>query len=107
MNIASTILAGFQDDLVVLFGETLGWVVGHSIPAAALATIVLAIRERNHIIQRSGFGKNELLDLGVFLLLTLSLFYIYTNVFAFETIASLALGATSSLSIRWMVTVLG
>ena len=50
----------------------------------------VAIRERNHIIQRSGFGKNELLDLGVFLLLTLSLFYIYTNVFAFETIASLA-----------------
>ena len=76
MNIASTILAGFQDDLVVLFGETLGWIVGHSILAAALATIVLGIKERDHIIQRSGFGKNEILDLGVFLLLTLSLFYI-------------------------------
>ena len=107
VNIASTILAGFQDDLVVLFGETLGWIVGHSILAAALATIVLGIKERDHIIQRSGFGKNEILDLGVFFLLTLSLFYIYTNTFHFESVASLALGATSSLSIRWMVTVLG
>ena len=80
VNIASTILAGFQDDLVVLFGETLGWIVGHSILAAALATIVLGIKERDHIIQRSGFGKNEILDLGVFLLLTLSLFYIHEHI---------------------------
>ena len=107
VNIASIILAGFQDDLVVLFGETLGWVVGHSILAAATATIVLGIKEREHIIQRSGFGKNDMLDLGAFLLLTLFLFYIYTNTFHFESIASLALGAISSLSIRWLVTVLG
>ena len=107
VNIASTILAGFQDNLVVLFGETLGWIVGHSILVAALATIILAIKERDHIIQRSGFGRNEILDSGVFLLLTLSLFYIYTSIFHFESIASLALGATSSLSIRWMITVLG
>ena len=107
VNVASTILAGFQDDLVVLFGETLGWVVGHSILAAATATIDLGIKERDHIIQRSGFGKNDMLDLGAFLLLTLFLFYIYTNTFHFESIASLALGAISSLSIRWLVTVLG
>lgn len=106
-NIASIILGEFQDDLTVLFGETLGWIVGHMILAAALVTIVLGIKERDHIIKRSGFGKSETLDLGVFLLLTLFLSYIYTNTFHFESMASLALGAASSLSLRWMVVVLG
>ena len=52
-NIASIILGEFQDDLTVLFGETLGWIVGHTILAAALVTIVLGIKERDHIINRS------------------------------------------------------
>ncbi len=107
VDLASTILGGFQDDLVTLFGETLGWIIGHSIIAIIFAVIVLGIRERNHVIENSGIGKNEAFDFGVFLLLTFALHHTFTNTFDFDSMASLGLGIVSALSLRWMVTVLG
>lgn len=107
VDLASTILGGFQDDLVTLFGETLGWIIGHSIIATIIAVVVLGIRERDHVIENSGIGKSEALDIGTFLLLTVVLHYIYTNTFDFDSMASLGLGGASALSLRWLVTVLG
>jgi len=35
------------------------------------------------------------------------LFYIYTSIFEFEPVASLGISLSSSISLRWMVTILG
>ena len=106
-DLASTILGTFQDDLVSVFGDSIGWAVGHAILLATLVAMVFAIRERDHVINNSGLGRTQVFDLGTFLLLTLALFYFYSAVCGFATIPSLIVGATSSLSLRWMVTILG
>ncbi len=107
LDLASTILGSFQNDLVSVFGESIGWFVGHVILLAALLGMVFAIRERDHVINHSGIGRSQAIDLGVFLLLTLVLFYFYGTVCGFASAPSLILGATSSLFLRWMVTILG
>ena len=106
-DLASTILGTFQDDLVSVFGDSIGWAVGHAILLATLVAMVFAIRERDHVIKNSGIGRTQVIDLGTFLLLPLALFYFYSAVCGFATIPSLIVGATSSLSLRWMVTILG
>ena len=106
-DLASTILGTFQDDLVSVFGDSIGWAVGHAILLATLVAMVFAIRERDHVVKNSGIGRTQVIDLGTFLLLTLALFYFYSAVCGFATIPSLIVGATSSLSLRWMVTILG
>ena len=106
-DLASTILGTFQDDLVSVFGDSIGWAVGHAILLVTLVAMVFAIRERDHVIKNSGIGRTQVFDLGTFLLLTLALFYFYSAVCGFATIPSLIVGATSSLSLRWMVTILG
>ncbi len=106
-DLASTILGTFQDDLVSVFGDSIGWAVGHAILLVTLVAMVFAIRERDHVIKNSGIGRTQVIDLGTFLLLTLALFYFYSAVCGFATIPSLIVGATSSLSLRWMVTILG
>ena len=106
-DLASTILGTFQDDLVSVFGDSIGWAVGHAILLVTLVAMVFAIRERDHVIKNSGIGRTQVIDLGTFLLLTLALFYFYSAVCGFAPIPSLIVGATSSLSLRWMVTILG
>ena len=106
-DLASTILGTFQDDLVSVFGDSIGWAVGHAILLVTLVAMVFAIRERDHVIKNSGISRTQVIDLGTFLLLTLALFYFYSAVCGFATIPSLIVGATSSLSLRWMVTILG
>ena len=46
-DLASTILGTFQDDLVSVFGDSIGWAVGHAILLATLVAMVFAIRERD------------------------------------------------------------
>jgi len=106
-DVASLILGKFQDDLVSLFGDSLGWVVGHVILLASIATMVFAVRERDHVIKHSGLDRSLAIDFGTFLLMTLALFYFYSAVCGFGFIPSIAVGATSSLFLRWMVTILG
>ena len=106
-DLASTILGTFQDDLVSVFGDSVGWFVGHSILLATLVATIFAVRERDHIVKHSGLGRSQAYDLTAFILLTLSLFYFYSTVCGFATTPSLIVGATSSLFLRWMVTILG
>jgi len=106
-DLASIVLGTFQGELVSVFGDSIGWFVGHSILLAALATLVFAIRERDHVVKHSGLGRSQAIDFGVFLLLTLALSYFYSAICGFDSIPSLVVGATSALFLRWMVTVLG
>ncbi len=69
--------------------------------------MVFAIRERDHVVKHSGLGRSQAIDFGVFLLLTMALFYFYSAICGFDSIPSLVVGATSALFLRWMVTVLG
>jgi len=69
--------------------------------------MVFAVRERDHVVKHSGLGWSQAFDLKAFILLTLSLFYFYSTVCGFATTPSLIVGATSSLFLRWMVTILG
>jgi len=106
-DIASLVLGGFQDELVSVFGHTLGWTIGHTILFLFLGLMALGIRKREHVINNSGVGRREALDLGGFLILTAALYFVYTTTLDFDSVASWALAATSSLSLRWIVTVLG
>ena len=106
-DLASIVLGTFQGELVSVFGDSIGWFVGHAILLAALATLVFAIRERDHVIKHSGLGRSQAIDFGVSLLLTLALFYFFSAICGFASIPSLVVGVTSALFLRWMVTVLG
>jgi len=106
-DVASIVLGDFQASLTSVFGNSIGWAIGHSIIFICFAAIFFGIRERDHIINNSGIGKRESVDFGVFVLLTLALYFIYTSAFDFASGASWGIAAASSLSIRWMVTVLG
>lgn len=105
-DLASTLLGPFQDELVSVFGDSLGWFVGHAILLVTLVALVVAIRERDHVIKHSGIGRSQAIDFGVFLLLTLSLFYFYSTVCGLASGPSLVVGAISTLFLRWMVTIL-
>ncbi|MFL2974726.1 MAG: hypothetical protein ACJZ42_00180 [Candidatus Thalassarchaeaceae archaeon] len=106
-DLASIMLGTFQGELVSVFGASVGWFVGHAILLAALVAVVFAIRERDHVVKYSGLGRSQAIDFGIFLLLTLSLFYFYGTVCGFASGPSLVFGAISTLFLRWLVTTLG
>tara|TARA_B100000686_G_scaffold88132_1_gene94870 strand:+ start:3282 stop:3608 length:327 start_codon:yes stop_codon:yes gene_type:complete len=107
IDIASIVLGGFQEDLVSAFGNSMGWAVGHLILLVTIGLLVLGLRERDHIINHSGFGRKQARDGIATLSLTIILYYVYTSTFDFDPTASVAISVASSLSLRWMVTVLG
>jgi hypothetical protein len=107
LDFSSIILGGFQDDLTAVFGESVGWAIGHAIIVLGLGAIVIGVRERDHVINHSGIGRSEALDFGIFLLLTFALFFFYSSVSGFAFAPSLAVGAASALFLRWVVTILG
>jgi hypothetical protein len=106
-DLASTILGPFQNDLESVFGDSIGWFVGHAILLATLMAMVFAIREREHVIKHSGLGRSQALDFGTFLILSLVFFYFYSAICGFASGPSLLVAATSSLFLRWMVIILG
>tara|TARA_B100000586_G_C19769817_1_gene285421 strand:- start:14 stop:340 length:327 start_codon:yes stop_codon:yes gene_type:complete len=107
IDLASIVLRGFQDDIISAFGETAGWLIGHLIILGTLVLAVVAIRERDHILNQSGFDRTTLWDALLLVVLTLVLCQTFTSAFGFESVPSLALAAVSAISIRWMVNVLG
>ncbi len=107
IDIASIVLGGFQEDLVLAFGNSMGWAVGHLILLVSIGFLVLGLRERDHIINHSGFGRKQARDGIATLSLTVFLYYIYTSTFGFDPTASVVISVASSLSLRWMITVLG
>ena len=107
VDIASLLLGSFQDSLVSVFGTSIGWAIGHLILLAGAGLAILALKERRHIISNSGLKKQHAWDGIATLLVTIILFYIYTSIFEFEPVASLGISLSSSISLRWMITILG
>ena len=101
------IMGGFQEDLVTVFGANLGWLVGHLIIVGVLALSVITIRDGEKILKHSGMGREMALDIAIFLILSLFLYYLFTSTYSFESTPSIFLAGASSLFVRWMVRVLG
>ena len=107
VNLASVVLGDFQDSLASAFGSTVGWIVGHLILVIVISIAALGIREKDHIIKYSGMNMRMATDSFTILILSIAIFWIYTTSFGFGAGPSIALAATTSLSLRWMVTILG
>ena len=103
VDIASSVLGGFQDSLDAAFGASMGWVIGHLILAGSVALIALAIRNRDHITNQSGFSRDTLVDMTATGAATLVLFAIFTNTFGWPLAPALAIGLAAALSFRWHV----
>lgn len=106
VDIASMILAGFQDDLVSAFGASIGWVFGHIILIFLLISILWIIQNREHIISESGWGYPNLMDISVIIMLTVVQYVIYVNLFDFPSTASGGLSIFWALTLRWHILVL-
>lgn len=104
---ASMLLGGFQDKLVLAFGDSAGWVIGHLILLGVLALAVVAVRERDHILNQSGFDRRGIWDALLVVGLTFVQYLVFTSTFGFDPSASVALAVFSSFAIRWLVNVLG
>ncbi len=107
IDLASLVLMGFQDDLVLTFGDTVGWLIGHLVLLGALTVVVVAIRERDYIFNQSGFDRSTIWDALLVVGLTLMQLQVFTSTFGFDPLASIALAVLSSFMIRWLVNVLG
>ena len=103
VDLASSVLGGFQDSLEAAFGASMGWVVGHLILVGALALIALAIKNRDHITNQSGFSRDTLVDVTSTGAATLLLFAMFTNTFGWPLAPALAIGLAAALSLRWHV----
>ena len=101
VNLAAPVLGGFQDSLDTAFGVTAGWWVGHLLVAGILALSVVALQNRHHITNHSGFGRSTLMDASATLALTAIQYSVFTGMFAWPDGISLVLAAISSLSLRW------
>ena len=106
VDLATPVLGGFQDSLEVAFGHDWGWVVGHAIVLSIAALLVMMVRNRDHIMTESGFGKSHMVDAVGVIALTAFQYVIYTGSLDFPASTSLVLGILGALSLRWMVLVL-
>jgi len=106
INPASFVLAGFQDTLVSAFGPSLGWIIGQLILIFLLISIIWIIQNRNHIVNESGWGYSNLLDISVILILTGAQHIIYTNLLEFPVVSSLGISLFVTMSLRWHILVL-
>jgi len=101
VDVASPVLGGFQDSIVDAFGAAAGWWVGHLLVVGILALSVVALQNRHHIANHSGFGRSTLMDAAATLALTAIQYSVFTGMFAWPDGISLVLAAISSLSLRW------
>ena len=106
VDLATPVLGAFQDTLEAAFGPSWGWVAGHAIVLGIAALAVLVVRNREHVMAESGFGKSEMADAAVVLALIAVQYIFYTGPLEFPEATSIVLGAIGALSLRWMVLVL-
>ena len=106
VDIASLVLAGFQDTLVSAFGASLGWIIGHMIVLFLGLSIIWVIQNRNRIAKESGWGYPNLVDIFVIVLLTVLQYLVYVNLLDFPSTASWGLAIFWTFTLRWHVLVL-
>jgi len=103
VNLAAPVLGGFQDSLDTAFGVTVGWWVGHLFVVGILALSVVALQNRHHITNHSGFGRSTLMDAAATLALTAVQYSVFTGSFGWPGGISLSLSIISALALRWHV----
>jgi hypothetical protein len=101
VDLASPVLGGFQDSLDTAFGITAGWWVGHLLVAGILALSVVALQNRHHIANHSGFGRSTLIDTSATLALTAVQYSVFTGSFGWPDGISLSLSIICALALRW------
>jgi len=101
VDVASPVLGAFQDSIVDAFGAAAGWWVGHLLVVGILALSVVALQNRHHIVNHSGFGRSTLMDATATLALTAIQYSVFTGVFDWPEGVSLALGVICTLTLRW------
>tara|TARA_B100000965_G_scaffold201496_1_gene168223 strand:- start:10996 stop:11322 length:327 start_codon:yes stop_codon:yes gene_type:complete len=106
VDVASMVLGDFQDSLVDVFGSSGGWLVGHAIVLSIATLIVVSIRNRDHIINESGYGREHFSQAIAVVLLTGLQYVFYTGSLGFPGTMSIVLGITGALSALWMINVL-
>jgi len=107
IDIAAMAIPEFQKDLVSVFGENIGWLIGHMILLTAFALVAITISRRNHVISRSGLNKEILQRAFVFSMLTLFLFSMFFWQFDYSNASSIGLAFFSAWALWWSVNVLG
>ena len=101
VDVASPVLGGFQDNIIDAFGAAAGWWVGHLLVVGILALSVVALQNRHHIANHSGFGRSTLMDATATLALTAIQYSVFTGAFDWPEEVSLALGIICALTLRW------
>ena len=106
VDLAQLLLGGFQESLVDVFGLSGGWLVGHAIVLSIVSLIVISIRNRDHIINESGYGREHFSQATAVVFMTGLQYVFYTGSLGFPGTMSLVLGVTGALSAMWMINVL-
>ena len=106
VNLARLLLGGFQESLVDVFGSSGGWLVGHAIVLSIVSLIVMSIRNREHIVNESGYGRKHFYQATAVIFMTGLQYVFYTGSLGFPGTMSLVLGITGALSAMWMINVL-
>jgi hypothetical protein len=101
VDVAAPVLGGFQDSIVDAFGTTTGWWVGHLLVVGILALSVVALQNRHHIANHSGFGRSTLIDAAATLVLTSVQYSVFTASFGWPEGVSLTLSLICALAFRW------
>ena len=106
-DIPSIIFGPLQEDIVIVFGESIGMLIGHLLIIAIISLIVVAYQKRRHVYEKSGFDKNTAIDIFSLLLLSIIQFFIFTSIFGFSQSASVLLAVIGSLLLRWVMYMVG
>ena len=106
VDVASMVLGDFQDSLVDVFGSSGGWLMGHAILISIATLIVVSIRNRDHIVNESGYGREHYSQPIAVVLMTVLHYVFYTGSLGFPETMSMVLGITGALSALWMINVL-
>ncbi|MDP6328729.1 MAG: hypothetical protein QGG22_02790 [Candidatus Thalassarchaeaceae archaeon] len=106
IDIASLFLGTFQDSIESAFGSSLGWIIGHLIVLFFTLSIIWVIQNRDHIARESGWGYSNLIDISVITLITVTQYFVYSNLLDFPSTASWGLAIFWTMILRWHILVL-
>ena len=80
--------------------------MGHLIVLSMASLIVVSIRNRDHIVNESGYGREHFSQATAVIFLTGLQYVFYTGSLGFPGTMSLVLGITGAISVMWMINIL-